>query len=190
MTDRKPRAKRRLPLKKGKNGTGTPVEKIDRRNARQGKIDKKAEQIFLQKIYEGCTTGPACQAIGVSRQAIYKHSEKHPEFGVLWAEAIELGRQERADKVVDVMWERAVEGYQETEVRQWKAPNGRTRTATKVVKKVDNTLLLALAKSLMPEHFRDNVRVEKQLDVSEALADLMDRASQSPNNSIGSLIKD
>jgi len=172
-----------------KRGNPTGIHSIDRKGAVNGKIDGPTEERFLKKIYEGFTTGVACEAIGVSRQAIYAHNRKHPDtFGKAWVEAKETGRDERADKVRDTMWERAVEGYQETEVRQWKGAKGETRTATKMVKKVDNTLLLALAKSLMPDEFRDRVSVDKKLDVSEALADLMDKAANAPKNHLTSLV--
>lgn len=184
------RAKRKLPLKqKPKKTQKTPVEQLDSRSASWAKIDRAAEDRFLQKIFEGCTTGVACEAIGVSRQAIYAHRDKHKEFSIAWAQAQEQGRDERADKVRNVMWERAVDGYQETEVRQWKSQNGKTRTATKMIKKVDNVLLLNLAKSLMPGEFRDQLKVDKTVDVGEALAELMERAHEAPTNHIGNMVK-
>lgn len=181
------RITKKLPLKNADKGVR--VEKVDRRGARQGKIDKRAEQIFLDLIYKGSTTGPACEAIGVSRQAIYKHSDRHEAFGIAWAEAQELGRQERADKVKDVMWARAIEGFEEVELRQFKGANGQIRTAIKKVTKVDNVLLLALAKSLMPDEFRDRVSMDKTVDVGDALAELMEKASNSPQNNISALVK-
>jgi len=188
MTQRKP-AKRKMPLKKAGRRTGARVDKVDKNSPIPGKFNAAMKKAFLQALFDGMTVGKACALVGISRPAVYKRRDADQTFADEWDDAQRMGHMERCDVIRSTMWERAVEGYQESEVRQWKGANGQTRTATKMTKKVDNQLLVRLAEQHMPEEFRANVRVEKQIDVSEALADLMERATESPQNSIKSLVK-
>lgn len=189
MAERKPK------VKQSRSKTSVKVDTLDGKTGKPLKITKAVEKQFIQALFDGATVARACRAIGFTRQAIYLHRERHAQFAQDWEDAQRMGHMERCDVIRSTMWERAVEGYEETEARQYKIldregkPTGSTRTAVKKIKKVDNGLLLALAKAHLPEEFRDNVRVEKQLDVSDALKDLMEQATQSPQNSLKSLVK-
>lgn len=186
---KKPSGKGKIPLKRPRSKTTAKVVKVDGKSPIPGKFDAAMKKAFLQALFDGMTVGKACALIGISRPAVYKRRDNDPGFSDEWDEAQRMGHAERCDVVRDTMWTRAVTGYKETEVRQYKSPDGKTRSATKLITKVDNTLLLALAKSLMPEEFKDRVNVDKTIDVGEALAELMEKAHQSPQNSIGSLVK-
>jgi len=186
MAERKPR---KLPLKKSRSKTNARVGKVDRNSPIPGKFNAASQKAFLQALFDGMTVGKACALVGISRPAVYKRRDNDEAFADAWDDAQRMGHQERCDVIRNVMWERAVEGYEETEARQYLAPNGTKRTAIKRTKKVDNTLLVRLAEAHMPEEFRANVKLDKTVDVGEALADLMERARNSPQNSLGALIK-
>lgn len=165
------------------------VDKVDGNSPKPGRIDAGAEAVFLQALYDGFTVGKACAQIGISRAGIYKHRKNNPPFGEEWDNAQRLGHKERCDVIRSTIWERAVDGYQETEVRQWKGRDGETRTTTKVIKRVDNTLLIRLAEQHMPKEFRANVKVDAEVGPTDELAKLIDRIQSSAEAGLASLVK-
>src|SRR3990172_3483324 len=108
----------------------------------------KWEKAFLSSLARTGVVHTACQLAKVDRTTAYYHRNKHPEFAILWEEALE--------KACEVMEEeanrRAVAGYEE--------PLFYKGEQCGEIRKYSDLLLIFMLKANRPGKFRENVRLE------------------------------
>lgn len=136
---------------------------------------------FIALLYEGRSVSFACEAVGLARSFVYDLKDRDAEFRKDWTDAQLLGHKHRCDKIEDTMFQRAMEGFVEETKR-----NGKV---IKSVTKVDNGLLIELARGHMPEKYRQNHKVQGEVGLSEDLKRVIEAVQASPTSSIDSLLK-
>jgi hypothetical protein len=97
---------------------------------------------------EGSFIGRACEAVGVSRQAIHKHQMKDPEF----ARQVEVARSVGAGVIEDEAMRRGVEGVEEPIYQGGKLVG--------TVRRYSDSLLLALLRAHLPEKYTERSKTE------------------------------
>jgi len=113
-----------------------------------------AQLVFLSALRVNGNVTAACDRARISRETAYTWREKYKAFGAEWDEA----QKRFDDRIRTAFVERGIEGFEEPMVSAGKVvygPDGRPL----MVRKYSDTLLLALARSRMPE-FRDKQQLE------------------------------
>lgn len=136
--------------------------------SQQEKLEAQAN--FLGRFAEDGNVTEACKAAGVSRTIVYQWKDKNKAFRELFEEA----EKQVNDSIRAEIFRRAITGWEEPMVSAGKLVCN--------VKKFSDTLLLALAKSKMPE-FRDK-QPETQItvDVEGAKVRLLAKLGRLPDD--------
>lgn len=126
------------------------------------KFNDRAKEVYLETIAARGTITAACDAACVSRQCVWEHREKYPEF----AEAEELARQRYRDEVVErEIQRRAIEGIDK--------PVYYKGQRIDTIKEYSDTLLIFHAKRHIPEYRDAPIQITQTttvLQVPERLA--------------------
>lgn len=135
-----------------KNDTLTPIRA--RKAPKTPEQRAKAQRVFLDSLRTDGNVTDACDKAEISRETAYTWREKYTDFAAQWNEA-----QERFnDRIRMAFVSRGIEGYDEPVVSQGKVVMGSDGQIL-TVRRYSDTLLLALARSRMPE-FREKQQVE------------------------------
>ena len=127
---------------------------------------------FLEVLSETCNVSRSAEAIGVSRQTIYQHVDKDPDFATAFEKARMLGAYSLEDEMV----RRGKEGilkpifYKGQEVGQ--------------VKEYSDTLLIVLAKGALPDKYKDRVEQEQKGAIEITIRDLRGEKTDKNSNTI------
>lgn len=161
-------------LKRGRRKKGSPVPP-------RNDLTAAKREAFLALLYEGRTVSHAAATVGLARSFVYDLKDRDETFAAEWQEQQRLGLLHRCDVIEDTMFERAINGYEEKHAKDGKV--------FKTVTKVDNNLLVKLAEAEMPKKYRNNVKVEGEVGVSDDLKALIDAVQNADSSSIDSLVK-
>jgi hypothetical protein len=112
------------------------------------RFTKARRRQFLALLSDGSFIGRACEAIGISRQAVHKHQQKDPEF----ARQVELARSVGAGVLEDEALRRAVHGTEKPVFQGGKLVGH--------VREHSDTLLLALLRAHLPEKYTERSKTE------------------------------
>lgn len=112
------------------------------------------EPAFLRSLAAGSSVTAAASAVGISRQEVYRMRREEPEF----ATDMDDAREEGADTLEDVAYQRATEGG-------------------------SDLLLIFLLKAKRPEIYREQVRVEGGVSHNHYLPQLDDMLARAYGSS-------
>ena len=112
----------------------------------------------------------ACNAVAISRQALYAHKKKNPDFAEEWSSAIDAG----SDKLEDEALRRAHDGVDEPVFYQGEIVGH--------VRKYSDTLLMFLLKGRRPQKYRDHLRAEVTGKDGEPIVTEIRRVVVDPRN--------
>lgn len=119
--------------------------------ANRTKLTPEKRAKFLEKVKEFASVTKACEAVAISRTAIYELKGKDPEF----AEQMELAQDVGTQRLEDEAVRRAYEGYDDPVYYQGERVD--------VVRKYSDTLLIFLLKGRAPEKYSDRVNVTSRV---------------------------
>jgi hypothetical protein len=110
---------------------------------------------FLDALADSGNVSHSAGRAGVSRTFAYRYYQAHPEFALLWEEAI------KASNVVleDEARRRAVDGVERRRVYR----KGDTEIE-EVETRYSDTLLIFLMKGNMPDKYRENINLNANVD--------------------------
>jgi hypothetical protein len=112
------------------------------------KITKRKRREFLSTLSEGSFIGRACEAIGVTRQAVWKLQRADPEF----ARQVEVARSVGASVLEDEAMRRGLQGVEKPIFQGGKLVGH--------VREYSDTLLLALLRAHLPEKYTERSKTE------------------------------
>lgn len=104
---------------------------------------------FLIALREYGVVTYACDKVGISTFAIYKHRKKDPLFMQAWDEAVSYA----VEHMEKTAYDRAVNGHDEALHHQGFLTGHK-------VKKYSDTLLIFMLKGNKPEKYRENVNIQ------------------------------
>ena len=117
------------------------------------KMTLKKRRAFLACLAEFGNVSKACEAVNVSRDAIYKLRAKNKHFSNQWNEAVEV-----AADALEAEARRRAHGFDEQLSHQGYLTGD-------VVKRYSDTLLIFLLKGNKPEKFKDRFDVNSKSKV-------------------------
>lgn len=123
------------------------------------RLTKRKKERFLQALSEIGNVSRAAKVIGVTRQALYQHRAKDPEFAEAWAEAEMIG----ADSIEEEVFRRGAEG--------WEEPVHYKGEVVDTVRKYSDTLAIFLLKGLRPDKYRERSTVDHTIQDNRDLRD-------------------
>lgn len=125
-----------------------------------------ARETFLAELKKSDNVTQACAKAGINRDTAYYWREQDTDFAQAWQQA----KEEFNDTVRSAIFQRGVEGWEEPVVSMGKPvfigedEQGKPKLLT--VRKYSDSLLLALAKSRMPE-FREKQTIDLKAQFSQ-----------------------
>ena len=115
-------------------------------------------EVFLEELASnGGFIGIAARTVGISRDTAYQWKYNDPEFARKW----DLAMANAAEELEKECRRRAYEGYLEPVFYQGKKVG--------TVRRFSDTLLIFQTKALLPDKYRDQIKVITETDADKAI---------------------